>query len=94
VQNLLDICRKFDIPRLFQISTDEVYGSLGPEGYLTEDLSLQPRSPYAANKASADLLILAYHETHGLPINITLCTNNYGPWQHPENLSPDNLAVS
>ena len=88
VHNLLEICRKLDIPGFIQISTDEVYGTLGSDGYFTEDSPLKPRSPYAASKAGADLLTLAWHETYGLPVNITRCTNNYGPWQHNEKLIP------
>lgn len=88
VHNILEICRKHDIPQFIQISTDEVYGSLGPEGTFTEKSPLMPGSPYAASKASTDLLTLAWHETYGLPVNITRCTNNYGPWQDPEKLIP------
>lgn len=71
-----------------QVSTDEVYGSLGPAGLFTEDTPLDPNSPYAASKASADLLSLAYHKTFGLPVCITRCSNNYGPFQFPEKLIP------
>ncbi|ABD42787.1 dTDP-glucose 4,6-dehydratase [Methanospirillum hungatei JF-1] len=88
VYNLLEICRKHDDLKFIQISTDEVYGTLGPDGFFTEASPIKPRSPYAASKASADLLTLAWHETYGLPVNITRCTNNYGPWQHPEKLIP------
>jgi dTDP-glucose 4,6-dehydratase len=87
-QNLLELCRDFDITKYIQISTDEVYGSLGHEGSFTENSPLHPRSPYSASKASADLLVQAYHETYGIPVNITRCTNNYGPWQYPEKLIP------
>ncbi|NHM26019.1 dTDP-glucose 4,6-dehydratase [Desulfofundulus sp. TPOSR] len=71
-----------------QVSTDEVYGSLGPKGRFTEESPLKPSSPYSASKAAADLLALAYHHTHGLPVVITRCSNNYGPYQFPEKLIP------
>ncbi|MCL4425871.1 MAG: dTDP-glucose 4,6-dehydratase [Firmicutes bacterium] len=71
-----------------QISTDEVYGSLGPEGYFTETTLLSPNSPYSASKAAADLLVRSYHHTYGLPVLITRCSNNYGPYQFPEKLIP------
>jgi dTDP-glucose 4,6-dehydratase len=74
--------------KYLQISTDEVYGSLGPEGWFTEETPLNPHSPYAASKASADLFVRAYFDTYGLPINITRCSNNYGPFQFPEKLIP------
>lgn len=74
--------------RFLQISTDEVYGSLGAQGYFTEDTPLSPNNPYAASKAAADLLVRAYFKTYGLPVNITRCSNNYGPNQHPEKLIP------
>lgn len=74
--------------KYLQISTDEVYGSLGSEGYFTEDTNIAPNSPYSASKAAADLLVRAYHETYGLPVNITRCSNNYGPYQFPEKLIP------
>mgnify|MGYP000935953516 CR=1 FL=1 len=74
--------------KYLQVSTDEVYGSLGPEGLFTEDTNLAPNSPYSASKTSADLLVRAYHETYGLPVNITRCSNNYGPYQFPEKLIP------
>jgi dTDP-glucose 4,6-dehydratase len=85
---LLEQCRKHKIPRFLQISTDEVYGSLGPSGAFTEDSTLQPNSPYAASKAAADLLIRSYRNTHGFPAIITRCSNNYGPYQFPEKLIP------
>jgi len=85
---LLELCRKNKIGRFIQISTDEVYGSLGPSGAFTESSPLQPNSPYAASKASADLLVRSYHHTHGLPAIITRCSNNYGPFQFPEKLIP------
>jgi len=71
-----------------QISTDEVYGSLGPIGYFTEKTKLDPHSPYSSSKASADLITKAYHDTYGLNVNITRCSNNYGPYQFPEKLIP------
>lgn len=74
--------------KFLQISTDEVYGNLGAEGMFTESTSLQPNSPYSASKASVDLVIRAYHKTFGLPVNITRCSNNYGPYQFPEKLIP------
>jgi len=74
--------------KFIQISTDEVYGSLGEEGLFDETMPLQPNSPYSASKASADLIVEAYHKTFGLPVNITRCSNNYGPYQFPEKLIP------
>ena len=74
--------------RFIQISTDEVYGSLGETGAFTEETPLAPNSPYAASKTSADLLVRAYHHTYGLPVLITRCSNNYGPYQFPEKLIP------
>jgi dTDP-glucose 4,6-dehydratase len=71
-----------------QVSTDEVYGSLGPEGFFTEQTPLDPHSPYSASKAAADLLVQAFGDTYGLPTNITRCSNNYGPFQFPEKLIP------
>ncbi len=76
------------IPKFLQISTDEVYGALGPTGYFTEKTPLDSHSPYSASKASADLIVKAYHDTFGMPINITRCSNNYGPYQFPEKLIP------
>jgi dTDP-glucose 4,6-dehydratase len=87
-QVLLDAARKYDVKKFVQISTDEVYGSLGPTGYFTEDTPLSPNSPYSASKASADMLVMAYYRTYGLPVNITRCSNNYGPYQFPEKLIP------
>lgn len=87
-QVLLDACRKANIPRFVQVSTDEVYGSLGPTGAFTEETPLAPNSPYSASKASADLLVQAYHHTFGFPGLITRCSNNYGPYQFPEKLLP------
>ncbi|MHC0038679.1 dTDP-glucose 4,6-dehydratase [Pseudoneobacillus sp. C159] len=86
-QSVLEVAKKINI-RLIQVSTDEVYGSLGPIGYFTEKSPLLPNSPYSASKASADLLVRAYHETYGLNVNITRCSNNYGPFQYPEKLIP------
>lgn len=87
-QILLDASRKYGVKKYLQISTDEVYGSLDETGYFTEDTPLSPNSPYSASKASADMLTKAYHHTYGLPINITRCSNNYGPYQFPEKLIP------
>jgi dTDP-glucose 4,6-dehydratase len=87
-QVLLDAARKYGVKKFVQISTDEVYGSLGPTGYFTEDTPLSPNSPYSASKASADMLAMAYYRTYGLPVNITRCSNNYGPYQFPEKLIP------
>jgi dTDP-glucose 4,6-dehydratase len=86
--NLLESCRKNKVQRYVQISTDEVYGSLGASGAFTEQTSIAPNSPYAASKASADLLIRSYCHTHGFPGVITRCSNNYGPYQFPEKLIP------
>lgn len=86
--NLLKAARECNIEKFIQISTDEVYGSLGPEGYFTEESPIQPNSPYSASKASADLLVRSYHETYELDVNIIRCSNNYGPYQHPEKLIP------
>lgn len=74
--------------RFLQVSTDEVYGALGKEGKFTEDMPLKPSSPYSASKASGDLIVGAYSKTYGMPINITRCSNNYGPYQFPEKLIP------
>lgn len=87
-QVLLDVARANNIQKYVQISTDEVYGSLGDTGYFTEETPLAPNSPYSASKASADLLVRAYHETYGLDVNITRCANNYGPYHFPEKLIP------
>jgi dTDP-glucose 4,6-dehydratase len=84
----LDAARKRNVKKFVQISTDEVYGSLGESGLFTETTPLSPRSPYSASKAGADLLILAYHETYGMNVNITRCSNNYGPFHFPEKLIP------
>ncbi|MDR1540389.1 MAG: dTDP-glucose 4,6-dehydratase [Clostridiales bacterium] len=74
--------------KFVQVSTDEVYGSLGAEGYFTEKTPLAPHSPYSASKASADMLVQSYFDTYGFPMNITRCSNNYGPFQFPEKLIP------
>ncbi|QYK64292.1 dTDP-glucose 4,6-dehydratase [Paenibacillus sp. S25] len=87
-QVLLDATKKYNVAKFVQVSTDEVYGSLGETGLFTEETPLQPNSPYSASKAGGDLLVRAYHETFGLPVNITRCSNNYGPYQFPEKLIP------
>jgi dTDP-glucose 4,6-dehydratase len=87
-QVLLDTAREFKVGRFVQISTDEVYGSLGPAGAFTEETPLAPNSPYAASKAAADLLVRSYVHTFHLPALITRCSNNYGPYQYPEKLIP------
>lgn len=101
-QNLLDAARKAWVTgkdaqgypiwregvRYHQVSTDEVYGSLGAEGYFTEDTPLCPHSPYSASKTSADLFVMAYHDTYHMPVTITRCSNNYGPYHFPEKLIP------
>jgi dTDP-glucose 4,6-dehydratase len=85
---LLEVARDKKIARFIQVSTDEVYGSLGSEGRFTEQTPLSPNSPYSASKASADHLVGAFGHTWGLPYNITRCSNNYGPYQFPEKLIP------
>ncbi len=87
-QILLDAARESNVTRFVQISTDEVYGSLGETGYFTEETPLAPNSPYSASKAGADLLVRSYCETFGFPGIITRCSNNYGPYQFPEKLIP------
>lgn len=87
-QVLLDLARKYEITKFVQVSTDEVYGTLGETGLFVETTPLEPNSPYSASKAGGDLLVRAYHETFGLPVNITRCSNNYGPYQFPEKLIP------
>ena len=89
---LLDAARESGVERFLQVSTDEVYGSLGPTGKFTESSPLRPNSPYAASKASADLLAHAYHKTFGVPVVITRCSNNFGPYQFPEKLIPLMIA--
>ena len=86
--NLLQCAKQSNVPRYIQISTDEVYGTLGETGYFTEDTPLAPNSPYSASKASADLLVRSYFETYKMPVIITRCSNNYGPYQYPEKLIP------
>jgi len=87
-QTLLDLAKQYKVGKFVQISTDEVYGTLGDTGLFTEETPLAPNSPYSASKAGADLLVRAYHETYGLNVNITRCSNNYGPYQFPEKLIP------
>ncbi|HOK50675.1 MAG TPA: dTDP-glucose 4,6-dehydratase [Bacteroidales bacterium] len=82
----------FENKRFYHISTDEVYGSLGKEGYFTETTPYSPRSPYSASKAASDHLVRAYHHTYGLPVVLSNCSNNYGPYQFPEKLIP--LAIN
>jgi dTDP-glucose 4,6-dehydratase len=91
--NLLEACRgvwgdKLEGKRFHHVSTDEVFGSLGPTGYFTETTPYAPNSPYSASKAASDMLVRAYHHTYGLPAVITNCSNNYGPFQFPEKLIP------
>jgi dTDP-glucose 4,6-dehydratase len=87
-QTLLEAVRKYRLRRYVQVSTDEVYGSLGPEDYFHETTPVKPSSPYSASKAAADLLVQAYFSTYKLPVLITRCSNNYGPYQFPEKLIP------
>ena len=87
-QVLLDVAKEIGVERFLHVSTDEVYGSLGPSGKFVETTPLHPSSPYAASKASSDLLALAYHHTFGLPVIVSRCSNNYGPYQFPEKLIP------
>ncbi len=90
-QVLMDACRKHGIKRYHQVSTDEVYGDLPldrPDLFFTEDTPIHTSSPYSASKAGADLLVLAYHRTFGLPVTISRCSNNYGPYHFPEKLIP------
>ena len=94
-QVLLDACRKYGISRYHQVSTDEVYGDLPldrPDLFFTEQTPLHTSSPYSASKAAADLLCNAYHRTYGLPVTISRCSNNYGPYQFPEKLIPLMIA--
>ncbi len=86
--NLLQAAKDAKIERYLQVSTDEVYGSLGKTGYFYETTPLAPNSPYSASKASADLLVRAYYETYKMPVLNTRCSNNYGPYQYPEKLIP------
>jgi len=87
-QALLDVAKVNNIQKYVQVSTDEVYGSLGETGYFTEETPLAPNSPYSASKAGADMLVSAYYETYGMNVNITRCSNNYGPYHFPEKLIP------
>jgi dTDP-glucose 4,6-dehydratase len=87
-QVLLDACRGTGVSRFLQVSTDEVYGSLGDTGLFTEETPLAPNSPYSASKTAADLLVRSYCQTYGFPAVITRCSNNYGPYQFPEKLIP------
>ena len=90
-QVLMDACRQYCVKRFHQISTDEVYGDLPldkPEMLFMEESPIRPSSPYSASKAAADLLVLAYHRTYGLPVTISRCSNNYGQYQHEEKLIP------
>jgi dTDP-glucose 4,6-dehydratase len=84
---VMDTARRLEIPRVIQIGTDEVYGSV-EVGSSKETDPLEPRSPYSASKAGADLIALAYHHTYGLPVTVTRCTNNFGPFQYPEKVIP------
>ena len=86
--NLLQASKEIGVERYLQVSTDEVYGTLGKDGYFYETTPLAPNSPYSASKASADMLVRAYFETYKLPCLITRCSNNYGPYQYPEKLIP------
>jgi len=86
--NLLQASKEAGIERYLQVSTDEVYGTLGKSGYFYETTPLAPNSPYSASKASADMLVRAYYETYKMPVLITRCSNNYGPYQYPEKLIP------
>jgi len=85
---LLETSKRYEVEKFIQISTDEVYGSLGPSGKFTENTPLAPNSPYSSSKASADLMALSFHHTYGLPVVVTRCSNNYGPLQFPEKLIP------
>ena len=92
---LMDACRKYGIKRYHQVSTDEVYGDLPldrPDLFFTEETPIHTSSPYSSSKAAADLLVLAYHRTYGLPVSISRCSNNYGPYHFPEKLIPLMIA--
>lgn len=92
---LMDACRKYGIKRYHQVSTDEVYGDLPldrPDLFFTEQTPIHTSSPYSSSKAAADLLVLAYHRTYGLPVSISRCSNNYGPYHFPEKLIPLMIA--
>ena len=86
--NLLQCAREYEVKRFLQVSTDEVYGSLGKEGMFTENSPIAPNSPYSASKASADHMVRAFHHTFGLDAVVTRCSNNYGPYQFPEKMVP------
>lgn len=91
----MDACRKYGIQRYHQVSTDEVYGDLPldrPDLFFTEETPIHTSSPYSSSKAGADLLVLAYHRTYGLPVTISRCSNNYGPYHFPEKLIPLMIA--
>ena len=85
---LLEWSRKFEVEKFLQVSTDEVYGSLGPEGLFTETTPVSPNSPYSSSKAAADMMVMSFYHTFGFPAVITRCSNNYGPFQFPEKLIP------
>lgn len=92
---LMDACNKYGVQRFHQVSTDEVYGDLPldrPDLFFTEETPLHTSSPYSSSKASADLLVFAYHRTYGLPVTVSRCSNNYGPYQFPEKLIPLMIA--
>ncbi|MCL2197386.1 MAG: dTDP-glucose 4,6-dehydratase [Defluviitaleaceae bacterium] len=91
-QVLLDVAKKHNVKKFVQVSTDEVYGTLGDTGLFTEETPLAPNSPYSASKAGADMLVRAYFETFDMPVIITRCSNNYGPYQFPEKLIPLMIA--
>ncbi|MBQ4104649.1 MAG: dTDP-glucose 4,6-dehydratase [Clostridia bacterium] len=94
-QVMMDACRKYGIERYHQVSTDEVYGDLPldrPDLFFTEETPIHTSSPYSSSKAGADLLVLAYHRTYGLPVTISRCSNNYGPYHFPEKLIPLMIA--
>jgi dTDP-glucose 4,6-dehydratase len=96
-QVLMDACRRNDVKKFHQVSTDEVYGDLPldrPEMTFREDSPLHPSSPYSASKAGADLLVMAYHRTYGLTTTISRCSNNYGPYQFPEKLIPKTIMLA
>ena len=95
VSVLMDACMRYDVGRFHQISTDEVYGDLPldrPDLFFTEETPIHTSSPYSSSKAAADLLVLAYHRTYGLPVSISRCSNNYGPYHFPEKLIPLMIA--
>jgi dTDP-glucose 4,6-dehydratase len=91
-QNLVDLSRAHEVPRYLQVSTDEVYGSLGDKGYFTEQTPLEPNNPYSATKAGADCVVRAAGHSHGMDTVITRCSNNFGPYQFPEKLIPLMIA--